>query len=79
VIIAADAADAAGDEVGITGIFVSHKDAITPEDRGSRVAFNHLSIVKIDLGIDTQTTDHPCDRIPRHLDQFAGSGFLRRT
>ena len=70
-IIAADAADAAGDEVGIARIFALHEHAIAAEDGRGAVAFGDAAVLEVDLGVDAQAADDPRDRVPRHLDQFA--------
>jgi hypothetical protein len=53
-VIAANAADAAGDEVRIAGIFPLHEDAVSPKDGRRAVAFGHFTVFKIDLGVNTQ-------------------------
>ena len=73
VIVAADAADPAGDEVGITRILVLHEDAVAAEDRRRAVTFDHLLRVEIDLGVDAEAADDARDRIPLHLDNVSGS------
>ena len=72
VIVAADAADAARDEMRITRILVLHENAVAAEDRRRAVAFDHLLRVEIDLGVDAEAADDASDRIPRHLDDVAG-------
>ncbi len=42
VIVAADAADAAGDEVGVARILALHEDAVAAKDRRGAVALGHL-------------------------------------
>ena len=70
VIVAADAADAAGDEVGVARILALHENAVAAEDRRGAVALGHLPVFKVDLGEDSQAAHDPGDRIPVHLDQF---------
>ena len=71
-VVAADAADAAGDEVGVARIFALHEDRITAEDRRGAVALDDLSVVEVDLGVDTEAADDAGDGIPRHLHQLTG-------
>ena len=72
VIVAADAANAAGDEMGITRILVLHEDAVAAKDRRCAVAFDHLLRIEIDLGVDAEAADDARDWIPRHFDNVAG-------
>ena len=67
VIVAADAADPAGDEVGVARIFVLHEDAVAAENRRGAVAFDHFLRVEIDFGENAETADDPRDRIPRFI------------
>src|SRR5947209_136443 len=66
-IVTADATDAAGDKVGISRIFAFHEDAVTPEDGRGAMALYDLPLLEVNLGINTQTSNDSCDRIPRHL------------
>ena len=70
VVVAADSADPAGDEVRIARIFALHEDAIAAEDGGGAVAFGHLAIFEVDLGEDAQAAHDPGNRIPVHLHQL---------
>ena len=76
VIIAADAADAAGDEVRVSRIFALHEDAVAAEDRRSAVAFGNSAFAEIDLRKDAEAANDPCDRVPVHLHQVAGTDCL---
>ena len=67
VVVTADAADAAGDEMGVAGIFALHEDAVTAKDRGGAVTFSNLAFAEVDLGEDAEAADDPCNRIPIHL------------
>src|SRR5579862_6256660 len=71
VIVAADAADAAGDEMGVALIFALHEYAVSAEDGGGAVALRHSVIFKIDFGEYSKTADDPGDGIPVHLHQIA--------
>jgi hypothetical protein len=72
VVVAADAADAAGDEVGVARILALHEDRITAEDRRGAVALDDFSVVEVDLGVDAETSDDAGDGVPCHLHQLAG-------
>ena len=72
VVVTADAADAAGDEVGVAGILALHEDRVAAEDRRRAVALDDFPVLEVDLGVDAEAADDPGDRIPRHLDQLAG-------
>ena len=66
-IVAADAADAAGDEVGVARIFALHEDAVAAEDGGSAVALGDLALAEVDLGEDAEAAHDPGNRVPIHL------------
>ncbi len=81
VVVAADPADAAGDEMGVARVLALHEDAVAAEDRGGAVALGHPPAAEVDLGVDPQASDDPGDGIPRHLHQLGllahrGSGPL---
>ena len=67
VVVTADAADAAGDEVRVPRIDPLHEDVEAAEDHRRAVALEHLLVGEVDLGVDAQAADDPGDRIPRHL------------
>src|SRR5262249_53237764 len=71
------AADAAGDEVGVARVLALHENAVAPEDRRGAVTLGDLPVGEINLGVNAQAADDSRDRVPRHLDEFAGfaSGF----
>ena len=71
VVVAADAADAAGDEVGVARVLALHEDAVAAEDRRRAVALDDLLVREVDLGVDAQAADDAGDRVPGHLDQLA--------
>jgi hypothetical protein len=71
VIIAADAADAAGDEMRVARILALHEDAIAAEDRRRAVALGHLLVLEVDLGEDAQAAHDPGDWIPRFFDELS--------
>ena len=70
VIVAADPADAAGDEVGVARVFALHEDAVAAEDRRGAVTLDHLAVGEIDFGEDAETADDSGYRIPVHLDDL---------
>ena len=70
-VVAANAADAAGDEVGVARVLALHEDAVATEDRRCAVALGHFFLGEVDLGEDTQAADDPGDRVPVHFDEFA--------
>jgi hypothetical protein len=67
VVVAADSADAAGDEVGIARVFALHENAVAAEDRGGAVTLDDLAVSEIDFGEDAETADDSGYRIPIHL------------
>ena len=69
VIVAADPADPAGDEVGVARVFAFHEDAVAAEDRRGAVALGDRPLGEIDLGVDAQAAHDPRDRVPGHIDQ----------
>ena len=75
VVVAADAADAAGDEVGVPRVLAPHEDAVAPEDRGRAVALPDLLGLEVDAGVDPEAADDAGDRVPGHLDDV-GVGVL---
>ena len=79
VVVAADAADAAGDEVRVARVLALHEDAVAAEDRRRAVALGDLAVLEVDLGVDAQAADDPGDRIPVHLDQVPALGRASRS
>ena len=79
VVVAADAADPAGDEVGVARVLPLHEDAVAAEDRRGAVALGDLAVGEVDLGVDAQAAHDPGDRVPRHLDQFWVSALGPRS
>ncbi len=80
VVVAADAANAAGDEMRVARVFPLHEDAVAAKDRRGAVTLRHLARAEVDFREDAQAADDAGDRIPVHLDEVgaaAGSrGFL---
>ncbi len=70
VIVAADAADTAGDEVRVPRILALHEDAVAAEDRRSAVALRNLAVGEIDFGENAQASDNSGNRIPIHLHEL---------
>jgi hypothetical protein len=75
VVVAADAADAARDEVGVAWILALHEHAVAAEQGGRALARGDLLVAEVDLRVDAEVADDPGDRIPRHLDEIAGLGL----
>ena len=71
VIIAANPANAAGDEVGVARIFPFHENAVAAEDGRGAVTLGHLAIFKVDLSENAETPDNASDGIPVHFDQVS--------
>ena len=78
-VVAADAANAAGNEVGISRIFTLHEDTVSTEDRRRAVTLGNLPVLEINFGENSQAAHDPGDRIPIHLHQisFLGGCVLR--
>ncbi len=72
VVVTADAADAAGDEVGVARILALHEDRVAAEDRGRAVALDDLLVLEIDLGVNAEAAHDPGDRVPGHFNELAG-------
>src|SRR5262249_40070482 len=69
VVVAADAADAAGDEVRVTRVLALHEDAVATKDRRRAVTLGDAAIAEIDPGVQAEAADHARDRVPGHLDE----------
>ena len=74
VVVAADAADAAGDEVGVARVFALHENAVAAEDGGSAVALGDFLLIEVDLGVDAEASDDSGDRVPGHFHKFSRIG-----
>ena len=70
-IVAANPADAAGNEMRVARVFPLHENAIAAKDRRRAVTLGDPAVLEVDLSVDAQTADDPCDRVPIHLDQRA--------
>ena len=77
VVVAADPADAAGDEVRVARVFALHENAVAAEDGGRAVALGDLAIGEIDLRIDAETAHDPRDRIPVTSRPVAAAELVR--
>jgi len=64
VVVAADAADAARDEVSVARVFALHKEAVASEDVGGAKGLCYPAVLEVDLRIDAQTANDTCHRIP---------------
>jgi hypothetical protein len=79
VVVSADSADAAGDEVRVAGIFALHEDAVAAKDRRSAETLRDLFVFEIDLGENPQTSHDAGNRVPVHLDQIPALGGRYRS
>ena len=78
VVVTADPADAAGDEVRVAGVLAPHEHAVATEDRRGAVALGHPLLLEVDLRVDAEAAHDPGDRVPGHLHQAAAvAGSLR--
>jgi hypothetical protein len=77
-VVAADPADSAGNEVRVARIFILHEDAVPSEDRGGTMALDYFPVREVDLGKDPQTPNDSGDRVPGHLHDVGGLGVLFR-
>lgn len=75
-IVAADTADAAGNEVRVPRILSPHKHAVSTKYRGRAVALDHFAIIEIDFGEDSKTSDNSSYRVPVHFNEFSGFRLL---
>ena len=69
VVVAANAADPAADEVSVSRILAFHEDAVSAEDRGGAVALHDFALVEIDFCMNAEAADDPGDGIPRHVNE----------
>src|SRR5262249_14382306 len=77
VVVAADAADPAGDEVGVTRVLTLHEDAVAAEDRRRAVALGNAAIAEVDPRVQAEAADHARDRVPGHLDELGRRAHSR--
>src|SRR5207302_6027424 len=70
VVVAADPADPAGDEVRVAGIFALHEDTVAAEDRRGAVALRDPLGLEVNLGVNAKAADDPGDGIPGHLGEL---------
>src|SRR5271156_4239068 len=66
-VVAADAADAAGNEVRIARILTLHENAVAAKDRRSTVTLSNLPLAEIDFCEDSEAAHDPGNRIPIHF------------
>ena len=76
VVAAADPTDAAADLVGIARVLSPHEDAVAAEDGRGAAAIDHLAVLEVDPGVDTEAPDDARDGVPRHLHQLAVAHVL---
>ena len=70
-VIAADSANAAGDEMRVARVLALHENAVAAKNRRCAVALGHAPIFKVNLGENSQASYNPGDRIPVHFHQIA--------
>ena len=74
VVVTADPADAAGDEVRVARVLALHED---PNSRGrsttGAVALRHHLLLEVDLRVDPEAADDAGDGVPGHLHQFVAA------
>src|ERR1700733_2239354 len=70
VIVSANTADAAGNEMGIARIFALHEYAVTAKDRRRAEALRDLFFLKVNLSENSKAADNPGDGIPVHLNEL---------
>ncbi len=79
-VVAANTADAAGDEVSVARVFALHEDAVPAKNGRGAVTLDHMAVLKVDLGKDAQAAHNASDRVPVHFHQislFAGNILCR--
>ena len=76
VVVAADPADPAGDEVRVARVLALHEDRVPAEDRRGAVTLLDDLLLEVDLRVDAEAADDASDRIPRHLDDVAAARDL---
>jgi hypothetical protein len=79
-VVAADAADGAGDEVSVARVFALHENAVPAKNRRSAVTLDHMLVLEIDFGKNAQAAHNAGDRVPVHFHQvplFAGNILCR--
>ena len=67
VVVTADPADPARDEVGVARVDPLHEDVEAAEDHRGRVALQDFLVREVDLRVDPEAPDDAGDRVPRHL------------
>jgi hypothetical protein len=72
VVVPADAADAARDEVRVARVLALHEHAVAAENGGCALALHHLAVVEVYLRVDPEVPDYAGDRVPRHLREVPG-------
>src|SRR5271163_382543 len=81
VVVPANPADAARNEVRVPRILTLHENAVAPENGRSAVALRHLPVFKINLRENSQAPDNSSNRVPIHVHKFsrAGRSAFRRN
>src|ERR1700726_3526753 len=71
VIVAADPADATGNEVRVARVFALHENGIAAKDGRRAMALRDFSVLEVDLGKDAEAPHDARDGIPVHLYELA--------
>ncbi len=66
-VIAANSANAAGDEMCVPRIFALHENAVPAEDRRRAMTLDDVFVGEINFRKDAQASDDSGDRVPIHL------------
>jgi hypothetical protein len=78
-VVAADVADPAGDEVGVAWMLALHEDAVAAEDRRRAVVLANLFVLEVDRCVDPEAAHNAGDRVPRRLDDVGVDGLAARS
>ncbi|GAB7029259.1 hypothetical protein JCM4914_07200 [Streptomyces platensis subsp. malvinus] len=73
VVVAADAADPAGDEMRVARVLALHEHAVAAEERGRAPAFHDFPCGEVDFGVDAEVSDDAGDRVEGDFGEFASS------
>jgi hypothetical protein len=69
--LAPDAADLAGDEMGVVRIPALEEDAVVAKDGRRPAALGHLLVGEVDLGVNAETADEVAALRQRRLEKPA--------
>jgi hypothetical protein len=69
--LAPDAADLAGDEMGVVRILALEEDAVAAKDGRRAAALGHLLVGEVDLGVNAETAEDAAALRQRRLEKPA--------